>query len=77
MMQEIIEYALKKLLKEADNCAECFIRAFYKTNSVNSAELVQVLEMESSKYSAAYSILPVSGLVLQNTVLSVCGVRHQ
>lgn len=76
-LREIVEYSFKKLLKEAEKSTECFLRVFYRVNSLNPSELCEVLESESKKYSAAFSILPVSGLVLQNTVLSVCGVRHQ
>ncbi len=76
VLREIVEYSFKKLLKEAETSTECFLRVFYRVNSLNPSELLEVLESESKKYSAAFSILPVSGLVLQNTVLSVCGVRH-
>ncbi|CAL8111401.1 unnamed protein product [Orchesella dallaii] len=77
ILREVIEYALRKLLKEADKSAECFLRVFYRANTLIPSELLEVLESESTKYSVAYCILPVSSLVLQNTVMSVCGVRHQ
>lgn len=75
-MKEMIEYALSKLLRDAEKSVECSIRLFYKVGAVNPSDVFNILEEECSKYAIAFSILPVCSFMLENTVVSLCGVRH-
>jgi diphthine-ammonia ligase len=75
-MKEMVEYALSKLLRDTEKSVECSIRLFYKIGAVNPSDIFNILEMECSKYTIAFSILPVCSLMLENTVVSLCGVRH-
>jgi len=77
-LSEITDYALSKLLQEAaeaDKSLECAVRIFYRLGSLHPADIYDAVEKHSS--SVAYSIIPVCSLVHENTVLSICGVRHQ
>jgi diphthine-ammonia ligase len=82
-LAEITEYAFNKLLQEAPEAAEaeksldCSAKIFYRIGAVNPADIYNVFENQATKYSVAYSILPVCSLVHENTVLSLCAVRHQ
>jgi len=76
-LAEIAEYALAKLLQEAaeaEKSLECAVKIFYKVGALNPADIFDVF---SSQLSVACSILPVCALIQENTVLSICGARHQ
>ncbi|OXA60865.1 Diphthine--ammonia ligase [Folsomia candida] len=79
-LKEMIEYGLSKLLRDAEKYVECSVRLFYKAvdprRAVDPSEIFNTLEEECSKYSIAFSILPVSSLMVENTLVSLCGVRH-
>lgn len=75
-MKEMTEYAISKLLREGEKSVECSLRVFYKTGDVNPSDIFNVLDEECSKYAIAFSILPVCSLVMETTVVSLCGVRH-
>jgi len=75
-LMETVEYALTKLLREAEKSLECSVRVFYRIGSLNPSEVVKVLDDQFSKYAIAFSVVPVHSLVMDQTVLSLCGVRH-
>jgi len=78
-LAEITEYAFNKLLQEAveaEKSLECSAKIFYRIGAVNPSDIFDVFEGQSTKYSVAYSVLPVCSLLHETTVLSLCAVRH-
>jgi len=76
-LTEIAEYALAKLLQEAtgtEKSLESAVQIFYKVGALNPRDISEVF---AGQLSVACSILPVCALVQENTVLSICGARHQ
>lgn len=70
------DYALSKLLRDAEKSVECSLRVFYKTGAVNPSEIFNILENECSKHAIAFTIIPVCSLMVENSIMSFCGVRH-
>lgn len=76
-LTEIVEYALTKLLPEnveSEKTHEAAVKIFYKVGALSPTDIFEVFAQQSS---VACSILPVCALVQENTVLSICGTRHQ
>jgi hypothetical protein len=75
-MKEMTDYALNKLLRDAEKSVECSLRVFYKTGAVNPSFIYNILDEECSRYGIAFSIIPVCSFMLEKTIISYCGVRH-
>jgi hypothetical protein len=81
-LSRAVDYALKKLLRDAPANSALTFRAFYRTGDISVSDLSTALdtareELAKNGVGMGNSLIPVCALHDTNTVLSLCGLRYQ